>query len=302
MRRPGKGDRVRRVGTQAVGIVSKVFDQRKVRVKWHQGVPWNTSIVLVERLELAEGIDHGNGCDKQVETEEATTDQEDVMSTAEPSVNDLSPMSKAGPTNLEPAFLLDTSGSMSYPTTENGSVVRMDLVREALPMIVAGLEKFDAQAAKESEEAGDEEGGVMTVTFASDAAVIGDLNSANLQEKFRSIKWGGGTNITPGWNLVLSNYMEEFGDEDPTSRPALLCMVITDGEASDEADFEAAITKAKGGTYVCVAVVGYGPEHDKTMTQYQKIAAANNHVRVLTFADSTNPQELADGLLAMFGG
>ncbi|HEX4715290.1 MAG TPA: hypothetical protein VH164_10215, partial [Ktedonobacteraceae bacterium] len=70
-----------------------------------------------------------------------------MTATPEPSVNDLTPMSKAGPANLEPAFLIDTSGSMSYPTTANGSVDRRSLVGEALPLIVAGLEGFDAQAA-----------------------------------------------------------------------------------------------------------------------------------------------------------
>jgi uncharacterized protein YegL len=142
----------------------------------------------------------------------------------------------------------------------------------------------------------------MTVTFASEAKVVGDLNSGNVHEQFKAIQWGGGTNIVPGFQLVLSNYMEEFGDEDPTSRPSLLCMVITDGEASDEAEFEEALTKAKGDTYVAVAVVGYGPEHDAAFTQYQRIAGNNAHVRALSFADTTDPNTLAQALLAMFGG
>jgi uncharacterized protein YegL len=210
-------------------------------------------------------------------------------------------MSKAGPANLEPALLLDTSGSMSYPTTADGQVQRRELVGEAIPLIIAGLEGFDAQAAKETEAAGEEEGGVMTVTFASEAKVVGDLNSGNVRAQFGSIQWGGGTNIVPGFQLVLSNYLEEFADEDVTSRPSLLCMVITDGEASDEAEFEESLSKSKGGTYVAVAVVGYGPEHDKALAGYQRIAAANNHVRALSFADTTDPNGLAQALLAMFG-
>lgn len=224
-----------------------------------------------------------------------------MTNTPEPSVNDLTPISKAGPANLEPAFLIDTSGSMSYPTTANGSVERRELLGEAIPLIVAGLESYDAQAAAESAAAGDEEGGVMTVTFASDATVVGDLNSGNVRKQFASIRWGGGTNIVPGFQLVLSNYMDEFGDEDPTSRPALLCMIITDGEAADEAEFEQLLEKSKGGTYVAVAVVGYGPDHDKALGQYQRIAAANPHVRALSFADETDPNSLAQALLAMFG-
>jgi uncharacterized protein YegL len=219
----------------------------------------------------------------------------------EPSVNDLSPISKAGPANLEPAFLIDTSGSMSYPTSNGGQVQRRDLLGEAIPLIVAGLEGFDAQAAAETAAAGEEEGGVMTVTFASEAQVVGDLNSGNVREQWKNIRWGGGTNIVPGFQLVLSNYMEEFGDEDPTSRPALLCMVVTDGEAADEAEFEDLLTKAKGGTYVAVAIVGYGPDHDATLASYQRIASGNNHVRALSFAEETDPNTLAQALLAMFG-
>jgi uncharacterized protein YegL len=190
---------------------------------------------------------------------------------------------------------------MSWPTTQDGKVERRELVGEALPVIVAGLEGFDAQAAKETAEAGEEEGGVMTVTFASDATVVGDLNSGNVRDQWKSIRWGGGTNIVPGYQLVLSNYMEEFGDEDPTSRPSLLCMVITDGEAQDESEFEELLGKSKGGTYVAVAVVGFGPEHEAALTQYQSIAARNNHVRALSFADTTDPNSLAQALLAMFG-
>jgi uncharacterized protein YegL len=224
-----------------------------------------------------------------------------MTTTPEPSVNDLTPISKAGPANLEPALLIDTSGSMSYPTSSGGHVERRDLLAEAIPLIVQGLEGFDAQAAAESAAAGDEEGGVMTVTFASDAKVVGDLNSGNVRDQWKKIQWGGGTNIVPGFQLVLSNYMEEFGDEDPTSRPALLCMIITDGEAADEAEFEALLEKSKGGTYVAVAVVGYGPDHDATLAQYQRIAQGNNHVRALSFADETDPNTLAQALLAMFG-
>jgi uncharacterized protein YegL len=224
-----------------------------------------------------------------------------MTTTPEPSVNDLSPLSKAGPANLEPALLLDTSGSMSYPTTADGKVERRELVGEAIPLIIAGLEGFDAQAAKETEAAGEEEGGVMTVTFASEAQVVGDLNSGNVRQQWKGIRWGGGTNIVPGFQLVLSNYLDEFGDEDPTSRPSLLCMVITDGEASDEKEFEDLLAKSKGGTYVAVAVVGYGPEHDATMAGYQRIASGNSHVRALSFADTTDPNSLAQALLAMFG-
>lgn len=220
--------------------------------------------------------------------------------TAEPAHIDLSPMFKPG-VEKEPILLLDVTGSNGEPAAPGSSVRRVDVILEALPQIVAVLGAEDTQAAEEQAAAGDEDaGGLMTVTFANnDAQVLGDLNPDNVTQKMRQINWGGTTYIMPGWNRVVENYLEEFGDTPITERPHLLCLCITDGEALDSDEFAKVLDQAKGGIYICVAILGYGPAHDAALASYQKIAQTNNHVRVVTFGATTDANEIAQGLLSI---
>lgn len=224
-----------------------------------------------------------------------------MSSASEPSVNDLSPVLKQGVEN-EPMFLIDTTGSMASPNAATGGTERRDLLKEALPAIVGKLAGLDSQAAAESAAAGDEEGGVMTYTFADGSATeVGDLNPGNVQRLLGEIRWGGGTVIMPGWTALQEGYMEEFGDRPVTDRPHLLAVIFTDGEANDTDDFAKALTAAKGGTYAVIVILGYGQEHDRALTAYQAVAAANNHVRVVTFGNTTDPDVISEGVLSLLG-
>lgn len=224
----------------------------------------------------------------------------------EPSIQDLSPVVPKG-VEKEPVAVIDTSGSMTWPAAEGSTIERRSVVGEAMGKLVATLEKEDAQAVKELEKAiatGSDEGeagGLMTVLFADadNARVLGDLNDANWFEKWGSIKWGGGTYIMPGWQLAVDDYMEEFGDTPKQDRPALLVLVVTDGEAADMPEFEAECAKTSGGTYICVAIIGYGAEHDATLAAYQKLAASNPHIRVVSFGSETDPSTIAEGLTSL---
>jgi hypothetical protein len=105
------------------------------------------------------------------------------MTTSEPTVNDLSPMLKPG-VEKEPMLLLDTTGSMSYPVAEGSTVERRQLIGEALGRIVEVLAAEDSQAAKE-QAAGEEAGGLMTITFAGGSATnIEDLSPDNWRQKW----------------------------------------------------------------------------------------------------------------------
>ena len=192
-------------------------------------------------------------------------------------------------------LLLDVTGSMNYGTSERDPTPRRETIKEAIGIIVATLAKEDAQAGHEEEG-----GGLRTVVFAGgQASDIGDLNPANLEEKWRTIRWAGGTRIIPGWNKLIETYTEEFGQTAPAERPLLMALVITDGEADDSDAFGKAIQKASGGVYVALAILGYGPEHDSALRSYQQIEAANAHVRVLPFGSETDPQVIARALLRM---
>lgn len=223
------------------------------------------------------------------------------MSSAEPTVNDLSPMLKPG-VEKEPMLLLDTTGSMSYPVAEGSKIERRQVIGEAIGRIVEVLGAEDSQADKEHEAGDEDKGGLMTVTFAGGTAeCIDDLNSDNVHEKWGNIRWGGGTLIMPGWDLLVETYMEEFGEVPKFDRPHLLGLVVTDGEAEDTAQFAQTLAQAKGGVYVCVAILGYGSEHDKALQAYKQIEAQNDHVRVVTFGSETDPEAIAQGLLAIAG-
>ncbi len=221
------------------------------------------------------------------------------MATAEPSVNDLSPMLKEG-VEKEPMLLLDTTGSMSYPVAQDSRVERRQVIGEAIGRIVEVLAAQDSQAAKEHEAGEEDKGGLMTVTFAGGSAEgIDDLNPDNLRQKWAKIRWGGGTVIMPGWEKLVDTYLEEFGDVPKQDRPHLLALVITDGEADDTDQFAQTMAQAKGGVYVCIAILGFGQEHDRALQVYKQIEAQNDHVRVVTFGGETDPNTIADGLLSM---
>ena len=198
----------------------------------------------------------------------------------------------------EPVLLVDKSGSMNYAAAHGANISRWGVVTEALPTLVASLGAADSQAEAEA-AAGEDAGGLMTVVFSDRAEEVGDLNEANWREKWAKITPGGGTYIMPGWKLVVEDYLEEFGKEAEEDRPALLLLVVTDGEAADMAMFEAECARAHGHTYVAVAVVGYGADHDNTVAAYQRIAASNNHVQVYNFGSTTDPTAFAEGLLAI---
>lgn len=214
--------------------------------------------------------------------------------------NNLKPLTGA---ETEPLCAIDTSGSMSYPAAKGSSVTRWDVVTEGISRVVRVLEAKDSQAAAERAAGADEAeiGGLMTVTFASKVTDQKDLNSPNVAQKWAGIEVGGGTRVVPAWNRLMEIYLEEFGDKPVQDRPYPLVLIITDGEAEDGDEFGRILAQQGGHTYVVVAVVGYGDEHDATLKQYRKIEADNSHVRVLTFDSVTDPQTIADSLLALIG-
>lgn len=195
----------------------------------------------------------------------------------------------------EPMLLLDTTGSMNYPTSESDSTPRKDTIKEAIGLIVSELAAQDSQAAKEEEG-----GGLRTVTFAGGNAYdLDDLNPNNLEQTWATIHWAGGTRIMPGLNKLIEVYNDEFGSRPAADRPLLLALVITDGEADDTDRFAQAVAQAAGGVYFALAIIGYGPEHDAAVRQYKAIEERNAHVKVLPFAAETDPNVIARALLRM---
>jgi uncharacterized protein YegL len=195
----------------------------------------------------------------------------------------------------EPMLLLDTTGSMNYGTSESDQTPRKETIREAIGIIVSTLGREDSQAAHEAHG-----GGLRTVTFAGGKALdLDDLNPRNLQQKWKSIRWAGGTRIMPGWRKLWQVYLDEFGSRPPQSRPLLMALIITDGDADDSEQFANTLRQLTDRVYVTLAIIGYGEDHDSAVKTYQKIMEQNAHVKVLTFGSETNPQVIARALLKM---
>lgn len=226
------------------------------------------------------------------------------MTLTEPTIedlrNNLAPLTRA---EVEPMLLLDTSGSMTWPAAEGSKVSREQVVGEAIGKIVDVLAAKDSQAEHERAAGADEAeiGGLMTVGFADGPTDYDDLNPVNLAQKWAAIQWGGATHIVAGWERLTDIYVEEFGDRPKQDRPHLLALIITDGEAQDGDKFAKVLESQGGHTYVVVAVVGYGSDHDRTLEQYRRIEAANGNVRVVTFDSVTDPATISSSLLALIG-
>jgi hypothetical protein len=200
----------------------------------------------------------------------------------------------------EVVCLLDTSGSMDWEAADGSQVTRHQVVAEALPEFVRALEGEDSAAAAEQAGGSDELGGLLIHGFSSTHTELGDFNVSNFDRRWAAIQWGGGTTIMPAWKAAIEDFNEEFGDE--TEPPALLTLVITDGEATDAAQFAQVLSEKHSGRYFAIAVVGYGADHDATIRSYQGAAQANpNHVSVMSFDSVTNPRDLATDLITMAG-
>jgi len=224
-----------------------------------------------------------------------------MSSTAEPSVNDLSPVVAKG-VEKEPVALVDISGSMSWPVAEGSSVQRREVVGEAMGLLVKALEDEDSQAAAEQADGTDDKGGLLVHLFSDHHEELGDLNSSNWRAKWDSIRWGGGTRIMAAWEAAQADYLEEFGEVPALDRPVLLTLVITDGEASDWDQFSKALEQANSTRKFCVAIVGHGADHDRTLAAYKAVEAKNGkHVRVVTFAGETDPASIANDLILLVG-
>jgi hypothetical protein len=142
----------------------------------------------------------------------------------------------------------------------------------------------------------------MAVTFAQDnVQKIGDLSPQNWRTKWAQIRWGNGTEIMPGWNALNEVYLDEFGDVPQLDRPKMLALVITDGEAIDTDAFADEMRKLGKRAYVVLAVMGYGEEHDRALEVYQDVSTVNDHVRVVSFGNTTDPNRIASAVVSLIG-
>jgi len=140
----------------------------------------------------------------------------------------------------------------------------------------------------------------MVTTFAGGhAKVLGDVNPKNFKEMWAKIHFGGATEIVPGWNTMLLNYIDEFAEKDASKQPLKLVTLITDGEADDLKEFMEILKKDKD-AYVCVILIGcqYGDQnHQTAIDQFTALAETNHRVVFRNFSNCVDPQLLANEIM-----
>lgn len=201
--------------------------------------------------------------------------------------------------SAEPMLLLDTTGSMTWPASNTSPILRKDLAKQALLLVVKTMQELDT--AGKDEEGG---GGLMVTTFAGGhGKVVGDINPANFEKKWKTIHFDGGTHIVPGWNTMLDNFDSEHGKKDKSDRPLKLVTLITDGEADDLGKFTDILAKDTN-AFVVVILIGChlpGVNHQAAIDQFTALAAENPRVVFSDFTDCVDPQRLADQILLVCG-
>lgn len=215
----------------------------------------------------------------------------------------------------EPAFLIDVSGSNLEFAAPDSDKTKVELVCETIGILTPILEKDDAEAAREQAGGSSEKGGVRAVAAnepgdiefepgedeSDDPRDLHDINTANLKQKQQQIRdlvnQQGRTYLMPGVRALQHAFNTEFkGDLDR----CLEIVIVTDGKLHDPKEFEAWLDKNAGpNCVVCVAVIGYGPEHDKAVEHYQEIAKRNKFVTVDALTGVSDPMEVAYDLQFM---
>lgn len=207
--------------------------------------------------------------------------------------------------DIELQLAVDGSSSMNEAATVNGGPSRWSVVRGTLPYLIEACEKLDAQKEVEETVGGataEDEGGLWATIYASHATKVGDLNSRNWESEFPVDCPGGGTHITLGFADLDGKYHKEFGGTDEDERPYQLMVFLGDGEPQDEPQFERILsTQVTGKKHVVIGVVGFGRDHDRALAAYQRIAASNPNVHVISFENETDGKTIANGVLAVAG-
>jgi len=203
----------------------------------------------------------------------------------------------------EPMLILDTSACMMQAINPYDATPKHQVIRESIFQIIGMTQGLDSQAMKgvhdHTVEA--EGGGVRTIITAGGIAQdIGDLNTFNLPVKFNLIQWVGTPTIVPGWRTMFGVYNEEFGRRAPQLRPSIMALMIIGGWSIDYDQFVMELLYLQASkVFLTVAVIGFGPEIERTLTQFKIIEANNSNFRAVYFGHETSPMVIARSLATM---
>lgn len=179
---------------------------------------------------------------------------------------------------------------------------------DILSTMATDLWQLDSQAEHEA-AAGLDAGGVRVVRWGRTWTDDGDWRPANLETQAAKFTFQQTTTLVmQGVAGVQSVYYNEFCiDEDtkqptdPDTRPALLIASITDGWCFDNEKFEAFAATLGGDTFLAKVLIGSGPEYNKALTGYARVAERNDHFILLPFGTRARPRKVTDTFLRLAG-
>lgn len=193
----------------------------------------------------------------------------------------------------EPMLLLDVTASMNAPISRANPRPRLEIIKEAVKLLLGQLASLPPGQRATAET------GLRCITFAGgDASDLQVLNPRNFDQKWQGINFEGNTLIMPGWVTLHQAFDDAFARQPANQKPVLLALVITDGDALDIEEFERHLAQDSN-SYVVIAVVGYGEEHDSAVANFHNIARTNPRLRVIPLMVAQDAPIIAGTLLNM---
>jgi len=187
--------------------------------------------------------------------------------------------------------LLDVSGSMDFDPVR--PVYNQYLItgyeRSTQPknkdVAKAIVRRFtDAMANHDHTNAGYE-----LATFSNSGKHIGTINHRNLDSMWRNVRFGGGTRVMTGWQLVKELHFQKhsesathhpvYGWQAGPETPILRLLLLLDGEATDMDEFELDLL-ACSWAHITIFLIGVDgcPHHHRHANELQRISDVNHHV------------------------
>ena len=133
------------------------------------------------------------------------------------------------------------------------------------------------------------DGGHELVTFSDRAQYIGIVDSRNIDNMWRTVKFGGMTRVMTGWQKVkelhfqkhaaTATYHPVYGWQSGPDTPMLRLLLLLDGEASDMDEFELDLLSSPW-AHVTIFLIGVDgcPHHHRHANELQRISDVNHHV------------------------
>ncbi|OJJ43589.1 hypothetical protein ASPZODRAFT_19311 [Penicilliopsis zonata CBS 506.65] len=151
-------------------------------------------------------------------------------------------------------------------------------------------------------------GGYELVTFSSHATPMGYIHHTNLETQWNNIRFGGGTRVMTGWQMVKELHFQKhaqsathhpvYGWQAGPKTPMLRLLLLLDGEATDMDEFELDLLSLSW-VHVTIFLIGVDgcPHHHRHANELQRISEVNHHVSFVDAQGNTPERFVTHELL-----